>query len=873
MDHVSPNSTSSLSGCSSYPNSPPSPPSPQPQLRTDETFSLQNRRLRLRNAGFRGAHFPARKISGHISHWRNLSGSSQVEAEKENSRAPSVQDFQSNDLSSLRVKANMLQEIYNSSTRNESHRLPRPSVITVFQDHHPESEDEEHPFPSTPSRPFGVSSRSPSLSSADESDLESSMKSGERSFSGTSPSPLRTQTKANKTHVADHEATKYIGHLEVQLAAAQSQLTSVQSLTTGPQISRLKSLHTELKAVKQELSEWESQFETRVKEEVAERTEVESKLRAKILLLEGQVEAGLRRIRELEHQNGIQAHKLRSIEALKSTNRGLERRVDVLTGLLAQSPTRTQQRSPGHGYDVASPSRSPGPRLPRPRSMLSPSARTEGFFEGLVTPGTDSWKDAGELRGPIETTSTSHQQRPHNDTKLIAMSASTNSILGKSASSQASIIQSQQSSISSHSSSTSSQPGSPISSPDRQSKSQSRLRSMRRFPSGTCTLKPLILPATTVAASDTCPSLPIDSAGTVAQHCALYDLRKAFPNRSTDNVPSEVNTESYPGVLSETLKALEGQSSYCGTFEEAISGFVMGVSDSLLLLKSYQGEPNLDDSSPFDLRGDLITKTEDNILPSSPHTQEFESLLIQPVRNSKNQDGCPPSGLSTPVRHQQIARCNYPIDMQNDDDSSHLLNRLAGGSVVGIFSNYSSYLTEFRFHLTTIGGRIIRNTRRRSVGRFRKFSWWVIGLLLGSQTRDTLSKVSLTPTADNFHTCGGTTRALETPGLRPQQEPGLSHSCELETAIHPCNLNWAEKPGMLGDGLSDLSGRVPPRYTSFGYSLRLWAKFSLALVLAIGIAVRHGPESLLEDDSRPKRVSPVSTGRPLNQSGSSGLFD
>jgi hypothetical protein len=238
------------------------------------------------------------------------------------------------------------------------------------------------------------------------------------------------------------------------------------------------------------------------------------------------------------------------------------------------------------------------------------------------------------------------------------------------------------------------------------------------------------------------------------------------------------------------------------------------------------------------------------------------------VRNSKNQNECPPSGLSTPVRRQQIARCNCPIDMQNDNDSSHLLNRLAGGSVVGIFSKYSSYLTEFRFHLTTIGGRIIRNTRRRSVGRFRKFSWWVIGLLLGSQTRDTLSRVSLTP-ADNFHTCGGTTRALETPGLRPQQEPALSHGCEIETAIHPYNLSWAEKPGMLGDGLSDLSV-PPPRYTSFGYSLSLWAKFSLALVLAIGIAVRHGPESLLEDDSRAKRVSPVSTGR---QSNSSDLFD
>lgn len=183
-----------------------------------------------------------------------------------------------------------------------------------------------------------------------------------------------------------------------------------------------------------------------------------------------------------------------------------------------------------------------------------------------------------------------------------------------------------------------------------------------------------------------------------------------------------------------------------------------------------------------------------------------------------------------------------------------------------IFSKYPSYLRELRFRLTTIGSRIIRNTWRRSVGRFRKFSWWMIGLFLGPQARDTLSRISLAPTADDSHTCAGTARPLETPGFRPQQEPGPRHGCESGTVIHSCSLSWTEKPRMLDDPFGCVP---PPRYTSFSYSLGLWAKFSLALVFAIGMAIRHGPESLLEDDLRAKRMSPHDS----NQSNSSITTD
>ncbi|KMU89081.1 hypothetical protein CIHG_06883 [Coccidioides immitis H538.4] len=69
----------------------------------------------------------------------------------------------------------------------------------------------------------------------------------------------------------------------------------------------------------------------------------ESQLRSKVRALERELETKDNKIRELEWEAEMDHQRLRSLEAVNSTNRSLERRVDVLTELLAQSPSKSEQ--------------------------------------------------------------------------------------------------------------------------------------------------------------------------------------------------------------------------------------------------------------------------------------------------------------------------------------------------------------------------------------------------------------------------------------------------------------------------------------------------------------------------------------------------
>jgi hypothetical protein len=168
-----------------YPPPPPtqsSPSSSPPRLGPAEPFSLQTRRLQLRNAGFRAAQLPGRKISDHLATtWRSLSGSSERETDKENILRSPIHDDSSRE-NSLRRKVNVLQEINNSSSRR--HISPRPSVTALFADTPPREHSPDSLFSPLP-RKSGPRLDPPiSFDGSDDSDFDSAMKTREYSLSG-----------------------------------------------------------------------------------------------------------------------------------------------------------------------------------------------------------------------------------------------------------------------------------------------------------------------------------------------------------------------------------------------------------------------------------------------------------------------------------------------------------------------------------------------------------------------------------------------------------------------------------------------------------------------------------------------------------------
>ncbi|KAL1999009.1 hypothetical protein VTN02DRAFT_5206 [Thermoascus thermophilus] len=885
MDHVltSSTSTSSQDGCRPRrslrgrpfylpPHSPPLSTSPPHQL--SKPFSLQTRRLQLRNAGFRAPQLPGRRISDNLTAWRSASGGSQMytdENNSSNSPDPSSTQNGSDNSSSARRRVNILQEINNSTERRRRQPFSRPSVRTLFQQE--DNNNTEDLFRSPcPSKEHGILS-SPIVFDQSQSDDgetgQHAMKSRDQSVRGGSPflysSSSITSRKRRNDRRPGYGTTRYIEHLEAQLAASQSELDSVNSSASRPQISRLRSRNAEIRMLKQELAEWESKFEHRVRMEIGSWTETESKLKTRIRELEGQVEADRRKINELEYENEMQAQRLRDAEALSSTNRNLERRIDVLTELLAQSPTKLERSR--NSVCRSGPVSPGGPRLARAKSMRScwPSPQNGGPFQPPVSPGAKAGNDLADASDPLvgddaESRSASQRESIFDDQTSGLTSESTS--VTRDSMFLSSAHRSQRSSmISQHSSASSVSLPFPIS-PDSLGKFQSRHKKMRRFPSGSCTLKPLILP---VATGDY-PSSPRQSVFSPQRESqASFDPATAFSDDQDDN-PSSNHKRDPSWAQQESLNALEGRTNYYETFEEAISR--IGTKSDV--------SPDLGRRLDVDLDNALRSRSHEEPIPEEDEDFYFErapraadSDASQEHVAGGRRDHTPTILLSSaddhaesPTRHPLTRRRKYlsskdRTKAKNKEPSTAVTQgspaaRVAPRHAVGILARYVSYLRELQRHPTELARRVIANAWHSNWQRMGKLSWWVLGLFLGPQSRDRRFRRQLSSEADNYdwHRYSGAIHLRRSTLL--DHPPVMTHGCRLDANDRsPGRAAYGNRRSQyVQQEIPESSPEEPPRRTSsFGRSLCLWAKFSFAVVLAIGIAVKDGPETLLEDRS------------------------
>ncbi|PGH10181.1 hypothetical protein AJ80_07540 [Polytolypa hystricis UAMH7299] len=831
-----------------------SPSASPPQREPDRPFSLQNRRLQLRNAGFRGPIIPTRRISPQFAGWRSVSGESQHEENKENNSVEVDSSIRGTVNPSQRRRTSILQEITNSTQRRHHPRSSRPLVTTLFQDEPhspiPDVDDSISPPPIKLAKHLG-----PPLELDDCGEVDATMRASDPLSSWRSPfnSIERSSKKRDRAkRMSSFETARYIDHLENQLTASFDRVNTTESSVSNSQGSKLRALSAEQRILKQELAEWERKFEARIKEEIGNMLEKESQLRARIRNLEREMEVKDNRIREQEWEIEMSTQRLRNLEAVKSTNRSLERRVDVLTELLAQSPSRSDaDPMPHRPFDGTPPNLDGVHRTPRPKSMfsiipLSPVRRP--LFQPLAVPEMDiSSGSAAQLSSPLDASSILLAEGEENaeESKPNPEVMSLDSGLGDSCSSPSTrALGSQRSSLMSHISMGSSILGTSLPlSPELTTRASNRHRRMRRFPSGSVSLKPLILPAASGALSPQHSySVPHTAVGGPTED-AMY--------LTADYTPEKQRAYSSASWTQEdALLALEGGVNQFQSFEEAINVYnqTMEASDRPM------DHPSNDHAHPGEVLSDIIAdngpdstfrtfaqEVEAQIEPSTEwHDDHAEpqlppmaavSLLRQPSRTTVR-DITPRA--NPPKEYGELCRCHFNAFRPR------------------FSSNYSRQ--ELRFPGTlasyvSLVRTIIANAWQTNWKRLGKLPWWILGVLLGKRARNECFKQQQQQRNFSDGPCERSHSDREVgvgQHVADQDDHGSSLASNSGTRLallvpSPGNSVFRKESSNY-----DISGYVVPVQYPLSRSVRLWAKFSFALLLAFGLAVRDGPASLMD---------------------------
>ncbi|KAL8988982.1 MAG: hypothetical protein Q9169_008463, partial [Polycauliona sp. 2 TL-2023] len=474
---------------------------------------------------------------------------------------------------------NILQELHNSARRKR--QPPNRSIGAIFQDSTataPADDDSNLSWYSeTSNNSTPLQSRKSSLPM---------MKLREVSFNGRTPpplsSPLAKQTRGRNGNRVHHrttsaEASKYIEHLESQLVAMNTKLDSLMSPTSHKaRAAKLRALTTEARSLRQQVSEWEDKFDERVHDERSQLADVEMTLTARLRLLEDEVELKDTRVRDLEWQMECFKAQVKDAEGLKDVNTDLERRIDFLTNLLVQSPTKLDLCSAASSPSKADPRK----RVPRPRSMMPRIPPSPGSKRLSLNIGPDmlfrhSRRSIASECSPMQSPEAmsglaSGREQPSHHENMKGSQTSSEMGSGNSSSFRSPPTSSSRpTSFHSNGSFGAYSWGLPLPlEPDTHINPGHKQRRMRRFPSGAASLKPLILP--TAAGT---PSLPASApVQTTCQEtpqrdfsCASMDPTIAF--LSAHEFSSPINTPTQPDRLRSTsyarreaLTALEGQS-------------------------------------------------------------------------------------------------------------------------------------------------------------------------------------------------------------------------------------------------------------------------------------------------------------------------
>ncbi|KAL9596995.1 MAG: hypothetical protein Q9219_005421 [cf. Caloplaca sp. 3 TL-2023] len=850
----------------------------------------QARRLQLRNAGFRGQTLPIRRISPILS-------SSILSSEtfcRVGSNENSPQNLEKRQLYGEDLPlspVNILQELHNSA-RQKRHPS-RQGIGEIFQD----------------STATSAGDGDCALSSYSEANSDSSLLQT-REFSGKitglrevssksqtppmSASPSVRQAKVGKgsrshKRSTSAEAAKYIEHLESQLVAVNTKLDTLTSPTAHKaRAAKLRALTSETRSLRQQVSDWEQNFDEKVRYERTQLAEVEMSLTSRLRTLEDDLEIRDNRVRDLEWEVANLRNRVKDAEGLEAVNTDLERRIDVLTNLLVESPTKLDICSA-----TSSPSK-PGPQrcTARPRSMMprippSPGSRLSlnTSFDVYTRQSRRSFASASSISPSADVTAPLFPdgEKAQATGGLRESKEPSDPTSGNSSYRSPPSSSSRPTSLYSTGSFGAYSWGLPLpTDADVQNHTNHKQRRMRRFPPGAAALKPLILP--TAAKTPSLPTSP------PARNISETSIQRNFSDASLDptlaflsryDFSSPVTTPTQPSrnrsasyVRAETLHALEGRSSTSSnreddhpvvsprsmfdepleTVEEELVEEKFTKRERPRSLGEELAEVDLLFGSPFD----------DGLIPHEDRSKEHEIPTKVTETGSDASELYPtsPKATTTETKQSMMTAEVQVVPLKPASPSIRWDTDTATNMsyAYGLFSRLKSLILRTKQDPLALARRLICNAWAIGMAKLGGLGWWLLGLVYRHRWRrkeraadvETIVEEIPARTKEWHHFSSKTHHS----GFNGRPDQGL----------HPLDDCQIKKPldvslGSLKPRDHGQRDRVPPNgrdephifpcpdcvEPSSRRSLRLWFRFSLAIILAVGIAIKDGPGVLLEE--------------------------
>ena len=911
----------------------PSPP-PDPLLGRNsslqpqqESYNSNSRRLHIRNTAFRGSILHTRRISPFASSVTNSKLSTRQSNEDNSSRTAERRAIYGENLPSSPVS--ILQELSNGR------RTPKQSLVGIFEDPDTKENKSTESTCSSWLNEAGVDS-SPAARPGTPQKTMTACESSSPNKENTQPpqgSPMPKQPRGRRkvrmnNRPTSFDACQYIEHLESELAALNTRVDALTCpTTTRAHNAKVRNLTNQVRSLRLEVSAWETKFDERVTDEVVKRSKVEADLGRAVRRLEHEKEAKDLRIQELEGEIEHAQIRVREADSLATTNQDLERRVDTLTQLLAQSPTRQEYQQPLPSPDKLISTRQP----PRPRSMLPkiPSSPVLPRRLSLNMPTSAAWRSTSfQSADSIAETpeeGTPPKTKDHFEEDDLTPQPnprsrpSSGSVSFESTSHESGVLSSRPTSITSSTSSTSAPWSSSHSfHANEDPRSVSRARRMRRFPSGTGSLKPLILP-TSMNGPSIPASAPLCRSSFTFGHGApdsYFDPATAFQSiAEVANSSSPVATpdlsqrrRSVSWARNQALNALEGKPYLRGDEED--------VSDCSSDLPSYANQEGCrsrnihidsNDTPPcqrssleFELSG--LTSSPDtpevdleqprgatadltSTSPSPPAHTRKDSAKLTPAApiafetpvNPRRLPSLPPTpipltrSISEPPHPFPTTIQNNSYDLRSCASCQCLRSSKAEPNTsVAFLSRLTTLITSIHDPMI-LARRILHNawTRTSTPKAHGGLGWWLMGLVYRSYHR--FEKSDIVPPEvdeedDDRFSAGRRDSNIEWHqfysaeaskqrrisafigddiSARIEARKGIS---QLEDS--PPIQNSDEEEPLCPNSHDNTNSQQPVRCKDCvepagRRSLRLWLRFSLAVVLAIGIAIKDGPGMLL----------------------------
>ena len=860
-----------------------------PQVSPHQSPNPHGRRLQLRNARFTASSVPPRRISPILG---LVAGPVETLSRLQDSERspPSIEKRSLYGESLPPSPVNILQEIQNSARRRKT--SPKGGFGSIFEDSpsmdentRPLDDDEmswyeERSNECTPSGPRAAASmlglREGSLNQKSQSLLNSPL-----------AKQSRGRARAHSSFSADAvEQSRYIEHLESQLASAQAKIDGFTSPKANKlRSAKLRSLTNENRNLAKDNAEWAKRAKEMVQEEKKRFANLEVEMRT----LEEDLEIKDARIAEFEWELEAMRTQVKEAEGLEEANANLEKKIDMLSCLLVNSPNKTGARSAATSPKKMFAQVSPGKRNPRPISMLSrvsssPNAARISLASASETAFWDSRSRSTSILEAQEDPSSDHCvaqiQYPTSDldntspdsSKRFSFSDSYDDRRNSTSFTTRTGPSSRPTSFMSTSSMGVPTWGVPMQH-DGDSKYSNRQRKMRKFPSGSNSLKPLILPVASNANPQSLPaSAPIyPSIDTVAYRdvsaSSSIDPTTSFLTNTGDNYPfSTPTTLSRPRSTTlareETMNALEGKRPGCRTVETEFDGATCVASGSTPEAGSIStGLRQYRRSKPRSLQTELEQANAEhaslNALGISTDDARDNGFLSSVIRSSTYADPTRlPHNDTTPQALPRNSETLSPNTSKTLKAHETIVFTPTPDHPRSLFARITSLITQTKQDPFDLARRVLANAWTLGCANLGGLAWWLLGPLHHQQRCRLLEGNRVPGCPETSSRPGDRNRSWQhfSAEIRNGRlvDSGYASGCagtwnmpysqqssHCQSEPQHGSSTWRSQPHLFpcDDCVEPSSKRT----------IRVWFQFTLTVVLAVGLAVKYGPGLLLAE--------------------------